>query len=145
MRKVMLLTMVLALAVANVCMSKDKKVKLANLPATVQQFIKKNFPKARIKKIAQESDDLDYNVTFDNGAKLEFGKDNQWSEIYCKKTPFPVHLIPQQIVAYVQRQYPRTSIQRVERCSQGYDIDLNNNKHFQLSRDFKPTYFKETD
>jgi hypothetical protein len=33
---------------------------------------------------------------------------------------------PQEIISYVTSKYPRALIKRIERCEQGYDIDLNN-------------------
>ena len=137
--------MVLVLAVAGVAFAKDKKVKPEELPVAVQQFVKDNFPKATIVSASQESDDKDYNVTLSSQMTLEFGKDNQWSEICTKKEAIPSNLLPKEIVAYVQKTYPKTTITSIERSSQGYEIGLSSKKTFQLSKDFKPTKFKEAD
>lgn len=145
MKKVVLLVMCLVLAIANGCMAKDKKVKPENLPLPVRQFIKQIFPATSITAVTQEVDDKDFNITLSNGTKLEFGKNNQWSEIYNRKAIIPSNLIPQKIVSYVNQKYPKAAIIRIERCSQGYDIDLNNRKHFQLNTKFQPTKFKEAD
>jgi hypothetical protein len=82
------------MASANVCWAKDKVVKTEKLPAVVQQFVKSNFPNAKIVSVTQESDDLDYNLKLSNGMKLEFDKSNEWSEICNKKGAIPSNLIP---------------------------------------------------
>jgi hypothetical protein len=145
MKKVMLFALCMVLAATNVCLAKDKKVKPENLPAPVQQFVKNYFPSAKIVEVTQEADDLDFNLTLSNGTKLEFGKDNQWSEIANKKANIPSKLIPSQIINYVKQKYPGTAITCIERSSLGYDISLSNNKQFQLNKQFQPAKFKDVD
>lgn len=145
MKKLFLSALCLLMATANVCWAKDKVVKTEKLPAVVQQFVKSNFPNAKIVSVTQESDDLDYNLKLSNGMKLEFDKSNEWSEICNKKGAIPSNLIPQGVTNYVKQKYPHTSIVSIERGSKGYDVKLNNHKHFQLSKNFKPTKFKDAD
>ncbi len=145
MKKIILLFMCMALAIGGVCVAKDKKVEPENLPVAIRDFVKQNFPKMTITAASQELDDKDYSVILSNGTTLEFGKGFRWSEIYNKKGVIPANLLPRQIVAYAKQKYPHAVIVRIERCSQGYDIDLNNRKHFQLSTEYKPTKFKEAD
>lgn len=145
MKKFLVLTACLAMIAVSVCNAKDRKVKPENLPATIQQFIKQNFPQSAILVVTQETDDKDYNVTLSNGTKVEFGKGDQWSELYDKHGRIPHHLIPSEIISYVGQHSPKASIVRIERCSQGYDIDLSNRKHIQLNKQFKPARFKESD
>jgi hypothetical protein len=90
-------------------------------------------------------DDKDYNVSLSDGTKVEFRKDNQWSEICSKKAPIPTDLIPQGVLSYVHHQYPRAIIVRIERCALGYEVELNNHKHFQLDKKFQRTKFKDVD
>jgi hypothetical protein len=145
MKKLFFAATLVLLAAANLCLAKDKVVKSENLPAAVQQFVKSNFPTLRIVSVTQESDDLDYNLKLSNGTKLEFNKSNEWSEICNKKGLIPSKLIPQGVKSYVARTYPHAMITSIERSSQGYDVKLSNHKHFQLSKDFRLTKFKDAD
>ena len=145
MKKLLLFALCLCFATANFCSAKNKTVKAGNLPSTVQQFVKENFSKAKIVTVTQESDDLDYNLVLSDGTKLEFGKDNQWSEICNKKGQIPVKLIPQGVSSYVKTHFAHRAVVCIERSSKGYDVALNNHKHFQLDLNFKPTKFKDAD
>jgi hypothetical protein len=62
-----------------------------------------------------------------------------------RKAPFLQILFHKGVTNYVKQKYPHTSIVSIERGSKGYDVKLNNHKHFQLNKNFKPTKFKDAD
>ena len=73
-----------------------------------------------------------------NGTKLEFNKKGELTEIDCKQGVVPVKLIPLSIKNYLQNNYPRQSVKKLEIKKNEYEVELSNgmdltfNKHFQL-------------
>lgn len=79
-----------------------------------------------------------YDVVLQNGTKLEFNKKGELTEIDCKQGVVPVKLIPLSIKNYLQNNYPRQSVKKLEIKKNEYEVELSNgmdltfNKHFQL-------------
>ena len=79
-----------------------------------------------------------YDVVLQNGTKLEFNKKGELTEIDCKQGVVSVILIPLSIKNYLQNNYPRQSVKKLEIKKNEYEVELSNgmdltfNKHFQL-------------
>lgn len=145
MKKKMFLALCLVFLVFGTCLAEEKPVKVEQLPGEVQQFIKTNYPSAQISSVTQEEDDKDFNVTLSEGTIIEFGGDNQWTEINSKRSDIPKEVLPLQVLEYVNATYSGIPIKKIERNKQGYNIQLKNKTKFQLDLQFKPTKFEEED
>lgn len=145
MKKKMFLALCLVSLVFGTCLAEEKPVKVEQLPGEVQQFIKTNYPSAQISSVTQEEDDKDFNVTLSEGTIIEFGGDNQWTEINSKRSDIPKEVLPLQVLEYVNATYSGIPIKKIERNKQGYNIQLKNKTKFQLDLQFKLTKFEEED
>ena len=116
----------------------DRPIRVEQLPAKAQQFIKTNFPQ---EKIAFTSLDRDifgdtYDVLFASGTKLEFTDKGEWKEIECKYSTVDEKFIPEQIRNYVTNTYPGTKYVKIEKGKNGYEVELTNGLELTFDRNF---------
>ena len=106
----------------------DKPVTFEQLPQVAQQFIRQNFADREIafSKMEKEWFDTSYDVLFTNGDKLEFDKNGQWKEMYCKFTAVPEKAVPAPIVKFVNDKYPGVKILVIEKDRYEYEVRLSN-------------------
>ena len=106
----------------------DKSVTFEQLPQAAQQFIRQNFADREIafSKMEKEWFDTSYDVLFTNGDKLEFDKNGQWKEMYCKFTSVPEKAVPAPIVKFVNDKYPGVKILVIEKDRYEYEVRLSN-------------------
>lgn len=106
----------------------DKPVTFEQLPQAAQQFIRQNFADREIafSKMEKEWFDTSYDVLFTNGDKLEFDKNGQWKEMYCKFTAVPEKALPAPIVKFVNDKYPGVKVLVIEKDRYEYEVRLSN-------------------
>ena len=74
----------------------DRPIRVDQLPAKAQQFIKKYFPdlKVALAKVDKSWFDQEYEVIFVNGNKVEFRKYCDLKEVDCKYSMVPAGIVP---------------------------------------------------
>lgn len=120
------------------------KMDLKELPQEIQDFVAKHFGDVAVKSAEREVDMLNfgngemYEVTLDNGVKLDFNEAGAVTEIESKKNAkIPEAALPQSIVKYVKDNYTASIVswesdkndQEVE-LSDGMDLDFDPNGKF---------------
>lgn len=117
----------------------EKPVTLAQLPAAAQQTIKKHFADRQIAlaKVEIEVFGKTYDVIFTNGEKIEFDSKGQWRDIECRQSRVPAALIPAAIANYVKKNYPQTTILKIERDRRSYEIELSNRLELKFNNSFQ--------
>ena len=118
----------------------DKPVNVNQLPATAQQTLKKHFSAKKVALAKMESGlfEKSYDVVFNNGEKVEFDRNGNWTEINCNMSSVPAGLVPAKITSYVKSTYPVTKILQIEKDDYRYEVKLSNrlevtfNKNFQV-------------
>lgn len=118
----------------------DKPINVNQLPATAQQIIKKHFSakKVALAKVESGLFEKSYDVVFNNGEKVEFDRNGNWTEVNCKMSSVPAGLVPAKIASYVKSTYPGTKILQIEKDDNRYEVKLSNrlevtfNKNFQV-------------
>lgn len=118
----------------------DKPINVTQLPTTAQQTIKKYFSNKKVALAKQETGifEKSYDIIFNNGEKVEFDRNGNWTEIDCKMSSVPANLIPAKITQYVKSTYPGIKILKIEKDDNRYEVQLSNrlevtfNKNFQV-------------
>ena len=118
----------------------DKPIAVNALPIKAQTLLSNHFNNQKVMLATIESGVVSrsYDVVLQNGTKLEFDKKGNLTEIDCKQGTVPDQLIPQAIKNYLQNNYPRQSVKKLEIKKNEYEVELSNgmdltfNKHFQL-------------
>ena len=78
-----------------------------------------------------------YDVIFTNGEKIEFDSKGQWRDIECRQSRVPAALIPAAIANFVKKNYPQTTILKIERDRRTYEIELSNRLELKFNNSFQ--------
>lgn len=139
MKKMLILTLaVLTLGIPAVHADNDRPIRLDQLPATAQQFIREYFPTQKVAYAKTERDFLDvsYEVVFVNSSKVEFSKNGDWKEVDCRYATVPAAIVPQQIAAYVRANFPDVEVVRIERDKRECEVKLTNGIELTFDRNY---------
>ena len=131
------------LALAFVLMSatydaRETTVSVNKLPKAAQNMIANNFKgkKVTLAKKDVEVNLVNFDVVLNDGTKLEFDSNGEWTEVDCKPSTVPAAIVPSAISKYVKAQYPNARIVQIERDSRGYEIDLSNGMDISFDKQF---------
>lgn len=144
MKKILLTAVVLAVTAitALAATNKDRAITFEQLPAKAQQFINNHFSKKDISfaKSDRELFDVDYEVIFVNGNKIEFNKNGDWKEVDCKRSEVPAKIVPAKIKDIISQHYGNAKVKKISRdlkkgeteVKLSTGIELEFNKYYQL-------------
>jgi hypothetical protein len=118
-----LFVLLLGLITLNVFASNDRPITFQQLPQKAQQFITTNFKGVEV--LSATVDD-DYEVYLANGTKVEFTLQGEWKEVKCVAGAVPAAIIPAAISKYVKTHFPNTTIVKIDKKYNGYEVELNN-------------------
>ena len=126
--------------VAIVCFGLSTAMAQNNNPA-ITQFVEQHFPKATVQMVMPDEDDID--VVLNDYTKIEFKLNYEWKKVDCEHaTKFisvPATLVPEQITAYVNANFPNTIIKKLEKKFFGWEIELSNGLEVKFNNNFKVT------
>ena len=112
-----------------------------NANPAITQFVTQYFPEATIQMVMPDEDDID--VVLNDYTKIEFKLNNEWKKVDCEHaTKFisvPATLVPEQITAYVNANFPNTIIKKLEKKFIGWEIELSNGLEVKFNNNFKVT------
>ena len=112
-----------------------------NANPAITQFVTQYFHEATIKMVMPDEDDID--VVLNDYTKIEFKLNNEWKKVDCEHaTKFisvPATLVPEQITAYVNANFPNTIIKKLEKKFFGWEIELSNGLEVKFNNNFKVT------
>lgn len=112
-----------------------------NANPAITQFVTQYFPEATIQMVMPDEDDID--VVLNDYTKIEFKLNNEWKKVDCEHaTKFisvPATLVPEQITAYVNANFPNTIIKKFEKKFFGWEIELSNGLEVKFNNNFKVT------
>ena len=112
-----------------------------NTNPAITKFVEQYFPKATIQMVMPDEDDID--VVLNDYTKIEFRLNNEWKKVDCEHsttyTSVPAELVPEQITAYVNTNFPNTAIKKLEKKFRGWEIELSNRLEIKFNNSFKVT------
>jgi hypothetical protein len=112
-----------------------------NTNPAITKFVEQYFPKATIQMVMPDDDDID--VVLNDYTKIEFRLNNEWKKVDCEHsttyTSVPAELVPEQITAYVNTNFPNTAIKKLEKKFRGWEIELSNRLEIKFNNSFKVT------
>lgn len=117
----------------------DKPVDVTQLPAAAQQFLKKNFASHTVTLAKMESGLLEksYEVMFNNGDRVEFDRNGNWTEVYCKQSSVPADVVPAQVAAYVKRTQAEAKIVKIEKDRSNTEVTLSNGVELTFNKTYQ--------
>ena len=124
--------------VAIVCFGLSTAMAQNTNPA-ITQFVEQYFPKATVQMVMPDEDDID--VVLNDYSKIEFKLNYEWKKVDCEHsttfTSVPATLVPEQITAYVNANFPNATIKKLEKKYMGWEIELNNGLELKFNKNFK--------
>ena len=124
--------------VAIVCFGLSTAMAQNTNPA-ITQFVEQYFPKVTVQMVMPDEDDID--VVLNDYTKIEFKLNYEWKKVDCEHsttfTSVPATLVPEQITAYVNANFPNATIKKLEKKYMGWEIELNNGLELKFNKNFK--------
>ena len=120
------------------CDARETTVSVNKLPKAAQNMIASNYKGKKVTLVKKdvEANSVNFDVVLNDGIKLEFDSNGEWTEVDCKPSTVPAALVPTAISKYVKAQYPNARIVQIERDSRGYEIDLSNGMDINFDKQF---------
>lgn len=117
----------------------DRPVEAAQLPANVQEFVKKHFSGVEVSYAKQDNDwfERDYTVVLTNGTKLQFTSKGEWKEVDCEHGRVPESVLPAGIKKYVNDHQKNHHVVEIKKERRHYDVKLSNDLDMEFSLDGK--------
>ena len=110
-----------------------------NTNPAITQFVTQHFPNATVQMVMPDEDDID--VVLNDYTKIEFRLNNEWKKVDCEHsttfTAVPATIVPEQITAYVNTNFPGAIIKKLEKKFRGWEIELNNGLELKFNSNFK--------
>ena len=96
MKKIFLALACVFTLVTNACADNYQPIERTQLPEKAQAFLSTYFPEAKVSLVRKEIDvlELNYDVIFTDGSKVEFDRKGNWTEIDCLTQPLPQGIVP---------------------------------------------------
>ena len=140
MKKIFLTLAFMFTLAASACEVYYQFIDDVQLPEKAQTFLSTYFPEVNISLARKEIDamEMNYDVIFTDGSKVEFDRKGNWIEVDCLTHPVPDGIVPNGIKKVINAKYPEAKIIKIERDNREIDVTLSNrveltfNNHLQL-------------
>ena len=106
----------------------DKMLIVNNLPIAVKFFVQRYFPNSSIAfaEVRFTSEGMRYVAYLNDGNEVEFNKEGIWEMVDCKSGVVPAYLIPDSVAAFIDAYYSGTSISKIEKIGNDYEVTFSN-------------------
>ena len=111
-----------------------------NTNPAITQFVTQHFPNATVQMVMPDEDDID--VVLNDYTKIEFRLNNEWKKVDCEHsttfTAVPATIVPEQITAYVNANFPGAIIKKLEKkIMGGWEIELSYGLEVKFTSSFR--------
>lgn len=136
------LSIILAVLIASISLSARDRVSrdINQLPAPARTFLKTHFPKTPVNHIKIDKEIFEstsYDVILNNGSEIEFDSKGEWKEIDCGNKAVPKAVVLNDILKYVNTNFPKRAIVKIEKSSKKYEVELSDGTDLEFGRDGK--------
>ena len=103
-------------------------IKLSELPAPAQTFIRKYFHVDQVAYVEREREVLhyDYKVYLNNATEIDFDHQGHLESVDCKRTAVPAGVVPELIISFVKLHHPEEFIVEYSIDFGRRTVELNN-------------------
>ena len=138
MKKIFALSILLLSVLA--ARADERPIGFNELPSSAQEFIKTHFAGVKMSYATKDAEltSTDYEVRLEDGAKIEFNGNGEWTEVKNKASQVPQSIVPKGIAEYVSQNFPGVSVVKLERNRFRYDVSLSN--HMELEFDLNSKF-----
>lgn len=106
-------------------------VKVKDLPEEAQTFLNTYFKGIEVQSVEKimNGNVAVYEVNLSNGFEIVFNSEGEWQEVDAPDNlSVPMEIIPEQIRATLNEQYPGYGVSEINTSGQNYVVELSNNQ-----------------
>ena len=122
------LTIIALLFVGMTTYAQKTNISYESLPNDAKDFININFPETTPAVILKDTEafDVEYEVRFNDGMKIEFNKDGDWEEIKNEISCLTFGFLPENIGNYLENNHNGLCVKEIKRELKGFKVELAN-------------------
>jgi hypothetical protein len=141
MKKMMLILACMFALVTNLKADNYKPINVSQLPQKAQTFLSTYFSEAKVSLARREFDivELNYDVIFTDGSKVEFDRKGNWTEVDCRHEAVPAALVPKQIASHVAAKHHNQKIVELKRERHEWEVKLSNGLDLTFDKKYRLT------
>lgn len=123
-----ILVIITLLFVGMTTFAQKMNVGFESLPSIAKDFVSINFAESNPVNVLKDTEvfDVEYEVRFDDGLKIEFDKNGEWKEIKNEIDCLTFGFLPENIGIYLENNHNRFCIKEIKREFKGFKVELTN-------------------
>lgn len=141
MSRVLFITLLALFIFGNMGYAQERKIDPDKLPEKAKVFLNTYYNKLGIASVKEEVeswfDKKEYEVKLEDGREIEFDEQGEWKKIDGKRKAIPLSLVPDKILQYVRRSFPKTDIIKLERNKKKYEVAISNGLELEFDKNGK--------
>ena len=115
--------------------AQEKKIKPTDLPMDALEFIATYYSKEAVTVAKQNTKDgnTSYEAVLTDKTEIEFTSEGSWREVDGKGKAIAAGFIPKPFMEYVQKNYPKQNITKIDKRADEIEVDVENGKELIFS------------
>lgn len=121
-----ILVIITLLFVGMTTFAQKMNVGFESLPSIAKDFVSINFAESNPVNVLKDTEvfDVEYEVRFDDGLKIEFDKNGEWKEIKNEIDCLTFGFLPKNIGIYLENNHNGFCIKEIKREFKGFKVEL---------------------
>lgn len=122
------LTIIALLFVGMTTYAQKTNISYESLPNDAKDFININFPSVTPAVVLKDTEtfDVEYEVRFNDGMKIEFSEDGEWKEVKNDINCLTFEFLPENIGKYLENNHYGLCVKEIKRELKGFKVELAN-------------------
>mgnify|MGYP003526165418 FL=1 len=115
--------------------SREVIIEVAELPEQSRNFLETNFNGFQVNRATKDVSSFDeyYEIFVNNGITIDFNRIGEWTEVDGNGLSIPTSFIDEEIVSYINTNFPTFPIENIDKKPYGYEVDLINNTELRFN------------
>lgn len=113
----------------------EVRIEITELPEQSRNFLETNFNGFQVNRATKDVSSFDeyYEIFVNNGITIDFNRIGEWTEVDGNGLSIPTSFIDEEIVSYINTNYPTFPIENIDKKPYGYEVDLINNTELRFN------------
>ena len=113
----------------------EVRIEITELPEQSRNFLETNFNGFQVNRATKDVSSFDeyYEIFLNNGITIDFNRIGEWTEVDGNGLSIPTSFIDEEIVSYINTNFPTFPIENIDNKPYGYEVDLINNTELRFN------------
>ncbi|MCL7987851.1 PepSY-like domain-containing protein [Sphingobacterium sp. lm-10] len=116
----------------------SKSISVRDLPQKAKHFLQVYYSRTGVASISSDVESWfrsdAYHVLLQDGKRIEFDEQGNWREVDGHRKPLPIALVPEQVLTYLARSFPKTDVVRMRRKAEKYLVAISNGLELEFNK-----------